>query len=317
MAAASQARRKMLADWAKKRGLTHVLMAHTADDQAESFLMALGRGTGIDGLSGMRGQWQEEGITFLRPLLGISRQQLRAYLTRHRKHWVEDPSNENDRFLRARSRKALAGLAGIGIDQARLNEAMANLRQVRDFLENALVAFVDAAVTETDGVLHVRREAFLAQAYEMKRRLLSAAIRWISGADYAPRADQLQLLSQKLEQPHKQTLGGCIFEADAHEIRILREPKAAEGPVAFGQIWDNRWKISADFPSDHHIAALGAEGLLACPDWRDGGKTRAALLVSPAIWQGTRLVAAPLAGLNAENCDATIAPTFAKFILSH
>ncbi len=78
--AGRQARRRLLAEWAARRGLEAVVLAHTADDLAETFLMRLSRGAGVDGLSAMAGAFEAEGIRFLRPLLGVRRGALRAWL---------------------------------------------------------------------------------------------------------------------------------------------------------------------------------------------------------------------------------------------
>ena len=99
---ARRARLRLIAAWAQGAGgpgIGHVVLGHTADDQAESFLMNLGRAAGIDGLSGMRPAWHEQGIHWARPLLGHSRAALRDYLRRHGLPWVDDPSNDNDLSL--------------------------------------------------------------------------------------------------------------------------------------------------------------------------------------------------------------------------
>ncbi|MGV8951126.1 MAG: tRNA lysidine(34) synthetase TilS, partial [Cypionkella sp.] len=112
---ARRARYALMTDWARAQGIARVWIGHTADDQAETFLMGLSRAAGLDGLSGMRPDWVEAGVRFERPLLGVSRANLRAYLTRRGVVWLEDPSNQNDRFARVRARRALTMLQPLGI----------------------------------------------------------------------------------------------------------------------------------------------------------------------------------------------------------
>ncbi len=101
------------------------------------------------------------------------------------------------------------------------------------------------------------------------------------------------------------------------EIRIAREPKAVAGLESpTDAIWDGRWRLSGPHKADLRIRALGTEGLRKCPDWRETGHSRAALLVSPAIWRGETLISAPLAGLES-GWTAEIVAGFASFILSH
>jgi len=107
---ARETRRKLLFEACKKEKITVLLMGHQADDQAETILMRLQRGTGLQGLLGIHAISHEKGITILRPLLSARRAELRAYCKKHKLPFQDDPSNENDRYERARLRKILAQL---------------------------------------------------------------------------------------------------------------------------------------------------------------------------------------------------------------
>ena len=76
----------------------------------------------------------------------------------------------------------------------------------------------------------------------------------------------------------------------------MREPRAVGGPVAVGQVWDGRWIVEGP---EGEVRALGGEGLRQVNDWRGAGLPREVLLVTPGVWEGERLLAAPLAGLSA------------------
>ena len=99
-------------------------------------------------------------------------------------------------------------------------------------------------------------------------------------------------------------------------IRIVREAKAAQGVCDLGQMWDGRWRVTGPGGAGLTLRALGAEGLRACKSWRACGISRDALLVSPAVWRGDTLIAAPLAGF-AQGYDAKIDTSFNSFLLSH
>ena len=111
---AARAAYGLIADWARRREISHVALGHTADDQAETFLMNLARGSGIDGLAGMRHRWSDEGITWSRPFLLQDRADLREYLNRRGIGWVDDPSNEDTKFQRVKARKAPGGAGTSG-----------------------------------------------------------------------------------------------------------------------------------------------------------------------------------------------------------
>ena len=98
MAAARDARLRLLSDWAHRHGLAAVVLGHTQDDQAETLMMRLNRGAGVDGLAAMAPLRAALGIRWLRPMLGLSRADLRHWLTARGIGWVDDPSNLNDDF---------------------------------------------------------------------------------------------------------------------------------------------------------------------------------------------------------------------------
>ena len=74
----------------------------------------------------------------------------------------------------------------------------------------------------------------------------------------------------------------------------MREPRAVGGPVPVGQPWDGRWLVEGP---EAEVRALGPEGLRQVPGWRDAGLPRGVLIVTPGVWEGDRLLAAPAAGL--------------------
>jgi len=108
--------------------LAGVILAHHADDQAETVLHRLLRGAGPAGLAGMAGQAQVAGITVLRPLLAVRREALREYLNSIGQCWREDASNQSDHYARNRLRKYLAGRGNLAESLLRLADASAAYR---------------------------------------------------------------------------------------------------------------------------------------------------------------------------------------------
>ncbi|KEO54056.1 hypothetical protein TP2_03835 [Thioclava pacifica DSM 10166] len=297
MDAARRARLSLIGTWARARGIGIVALGHTRDDQAETFLMRLAREAGLEGLSGMRRRFTAQGVLWARPFLMQTRVELRAYLTRHDIGWVEDPSNENERFERVKARKALAALRPLGITVEKITESMHHLEMAESALNFALGRLVDAHVRELAGDLVIDAQAFRHEIDpEMQRRLIVAALRWVSGADYAPRAAKVEAFLSDWQEKRDRTLHGCRITVTDREIRIAREARAVRDlRVPVGRAWD-RWELTGPEAEGLEIAMLGAEGLRQCPEWRETGLPRASLLASPAIWSGESLVAAPLAG---------------------
>lgn len=139
--AARDARYALLTAAARKAGAGAIALAHTRDDQAETVLFRLARGSGLAGLAGMRMAVERDGVTLLRPLLEVPKARLVATLARAGLPFVQDPSNLDLRFARPRLRTLGPGLAREGLDARRL--AVLARRMAR--ADAALEAATDAA----------------------------------------------------------------------------------------------------------------------------------------------------------------------------
>lgn len=141
------ARYKLLARWAKERSLGTIATAHQLDDQAETLVMRLARGSGVRGLAGIRPQSVVPGsdIALIRPLLGWRRSELRAICAAAGIEPSADPSNEDDRFERIRIRRALSGAEWL--DPQSLASSAQNLGNADTALDWAMRQEWDRAVT--------------------------------------------------------------------------------------------------------------------------------------------------------------------------
>jgi tRNA(Ile)-lysidine synthase len=294
MDAARRARMALILDWAKARGIRHVALGHTRDDQAETLLMGLARGAGIAGLSGMRRLWADGGVTLHRPLLDAGRTELRDWLRAAGIGWVDDPTNDDARFARVKARRALVALAPLGISSERLAGVAGHLAEAQEAIAVQVRAAVAGNVVRGAGALQIGPGLWGTPA-EVRRQVTVAALRWLTQADYAPRAADLERLMAAMAAGRDATLAGCRYRKGW----LMREARALGGPVAVGAIWDGRWTVlgPTDTSPTAEVRALGRDGLRACPDWRATGLPREVLELTPGVWRGDRLIAAPLAGL--------------------
>ena len=293
---ARRARYELMAEWAQAKGLTHVALGHTADDQAETFLMRLAREAGVDGLAAMAPCRVTAGIVFCRPLLVVTRAALRAELRARNVGWSDDPSNEDTAYERVRARAVLAELAPLGITQEGLSRVARRLGDVRETLYTYASQAARDLVEVQTGDLVINPAGLAALPPEVARRLLLGALDWISGAGYGPRGRAMDDLMQAIGEGRDMTLHGCLICPRKSGVRITREWKAVEGlRVPSAEVWDGRWRIEGpDCPPGTEIAALGPEGLTACDERAQCGLPAASLMASPALWQGADLLAAPL-----------------------
>jgi len=295
-ASARDARLALMGDWARQNGLAAVALGHTRDDQAETVLMRLARGSGVDGLAGMATQRVVDGTLFVRPLLGLQRSGLQVFLENRNQSWVNDPSNEDTRFDRVKARKALEELAVLGITADGLIDTSKRMARARSGLKHACHGLAkSAAVVDAAGAVHLDVAALRDAGEELALRLLAHSLCWISGQVYRPRASALDKLYQSLGQSSRMTLHGVDCVGDGEKLLLMREWSRAGDAVPLGAVWDERWQITGG--ADATVQALGENGLLQCPDWRETGFDRRSLMATPGVWNAAGLVAAPCAGL--------------------
>lgn len=299
--AARQARRGLLAQWAIGLGLDAVLLGHTQEDQAETFLLRLARGSGVDGLAGMQEHHRADGIVWLRPMLDLSRTDLRAWLATNQIDWTDDPSNDDPAFDRVRARQMQGLLASLGLTSERLAETAARMATARVVLDMAADAAQTRLRRAQHGDIAFDAAGLDALPEDLRTRLVARALCEVASKPYRPR---LKALRASLTAS-RATLHGCVITRNKGELRITREASAVRGlRVPLGQVWDNRWRLipPEGMPTDTaqirlSIAALGPDGLARCPDRSHWRLPRQSLLASPGVWRDSTLVAAPLAGL--------------------
>lgn len=293
---ARRARYRLIADWARAHDISHVALGHTLDDQAETVVMRLARGSGVDGLSGMSMRWQSRGITWLRPMLAVERRHLRDFLTSRNQRWVDDPSNDDPRFDRVKARQALAHLAPLGISAEALGQVAQNMASARRALHWQVSQAARDIVRVHAGSLRFDWDRLEMLPGEIRRRILLRGLAWLSGSDYPPRRQSLDAAVDALRQTRSATLDGCLMRRKSADLWIGREPRTVQDlRVPLGGLWDGRWRLTGGVPPDDaHIGAVGEDGLAACPQWRDLGLPREILMVTPALWVHDNLISAPL-----------------------
>lgn len=210
---ARQARYALLGAALRSHGLATLYLAHNRDEQAETFLLRLARGSGLDGLSAMQPRAPYplpgfEGLTLARPLLGVSRRELRDYLTSQDQPWLEDPMNSETRFARARIRALLPALEQAGVTSQRIAEACAHLSRARAALESATRALLQKASATRGEVLLLDAKSLAAAPREIGLRALADLLQAVGGQGYRPRFEALERLYARASS--KSGFGGGV-----------------------------------------------------------------------------------------------------------
>lgn len=300
-------RYELLTGWARTTAGTELLLGHTLDDQAETFLLRLARGSGVDGLAAMAAVAERDGVRLLRPLLTVSRERLRATLRARGQEWIEDPSNSDWRFQRTRARQALTALAPLGLDVRRLAKTANTMARARDALTAVANELRTLAVHEGGlGEVLLDPQPFRTAEPEIALRVLGDVLRSVSGAVYRPRFRSLQSALQWLVSsggPAGRTLHGCELRRGLDgRVLVVRELAACGAPItlAAGEaaVWDGRWQVQLADGASCTVGALGLDGDLQLRGQRHDWATHhwLARCTVPAFRRGNEIIAVPAIG---------------------
>jgi tRNA(Ile)-lysidine synthase len=208
---ARSARYRLLAEWCRAHGVAYLLTAHHMNDQAETLLLRLKRGSHIRGLSCMATANEMHGFTLLRPLLNTPKSALVDYLRTRGQAWIEDPSNQNAAFERTHVRAFLASLPDSEQVTAALAgsaAALARLKAQQDVLINTYLQL--ECCFDTSGCT-LAQESFRQLEESLALDVLSLVLVRIGQQPHPPRFTQLEKLYTALQQEEtvKRSLGGC------------------------------------------------------------------------------------------------------------
>ncbi len=243
--AAREARYTLLRAHAQAIGASYLMTAHTLDDQAETVLLRLMRGSGLGGLGAMRVETDIGALGLVRPLLGVPKARLVATCRDVAWPFVDDPSNGNDRFTRVRIRKLLAAFGVEGLNPSRLAKLAERLQRADD----ALYAMTRAAFIQlrsADGrSVTLAAGGYRRETAECRVRLVALALEEMSRHIARPsalRLERIESLSARLDsaidemKTLRTTCGGCRI--------ILSQGKIAFVPEETRQRGQNRDKSS-------------------------------------------------------------------------
>jgi tRNA(Ile)-lysidine synthase len=257
-AKARTARYDLLSNWCKANGVAYLLTGHTMDDQAETVLMRQQRTDTAESLAGI---WETAvwgGVKLFRPLLGQSREDLRAYLTNLGQPWIDDPSNSDRRFERVRVRQTLAEegrrveLADIAIEAGRAARALA--AGTEQWISDQLTSY-------PEGFGSIPRAGFHELDPALQRRVLQHLI-LIYGAGNRADPGELDYLAKWItgQGISRRTLGGAMLACRQSSVLIGREwarisTDPADVPDSGEILWDGRFLIQA--PPKAQVVPVG------------------------------------------------------------
>jgi tRNA(Ile)-lysidine synthase len=303
-AAARGARYRLMSDWCRSNGVGFLLVAHTLDDQAETVMMRLARGAGVEGLGAMSALTSHHGLTIFRPLLAIARNRLRDYLRTIGQDWCEDPTNQDERFERVRLRKALEVLNATGVGAEAISQTAARSRRAWEAIFTITNRYLRQSLSHhAEGFGEVGLTSLMGEPEEIRIRALWLLVRRYGDGGFLE-LSQAEALSRWLDQETgaARTLGGCRIVRRPTGLLFGREPgRISPEPIPVPRSgilrWDNRFDIAAaEGRADIAIVAAGRAGKVArrpdLPAFVQAGL--------PAVLLAGELAAIPSLGLTTE-----------------
>ena len=304
-AAARKARYLLMTTYCRDHGIPALATAHHSDDQAETYLMRLQRGSGVDGLASMPPRSRRNGVDLLRPLLPFTRGQLRSFLKVEGQGWREDPSNQDDSYERIRLRNALKAAGDLGITPQSLSLSAKRLLRARVALDRAAADCLQKHLTlDEAGFGTIPFSCLFAEGEEIGLRALIRMAAAFGGRNAVRLLKAENAYAKLRDGATGMTLAGCHFGARGSVLTASREyGRMPKTPVRVenNMVWDGRFTISLK-DSDHArlditLRPLGPDGIrLARTDGAVFRKMpRAALLTMPSLWRGSELYDVPFA----------------------
>lgn len=293
MNAAREARYRLLLSACRAQARRQLFIAHHLDDQIETALFRLARGSGWRGMAGMPDWAVRGGVELHRPFLTLPKSDLLAYCEARKLDYVTDPSNTNPRFQRARLR--LSGcLSALGFDALSIAESLQVWRARRQAELEVLRAQCPLIWRSepVGGYVQINADALPDMSPTLQRELLLNLAQTVGQARYRT--------AETIMQPRAGwTVMGCRFVRQEGRIFIAREAAATEVmslPTGTHQVyWDKRFDVTVTVEQPSILAALGEQG-----SWRkcEGAEWLADLpgfvrASMPAVWRDGQLISVP------------------------
>lgn len=235
--AARKGRYALLLGHARAIEASHLVTAHTLDDQAETVLMRMASGTGLGGLGAMRPNVKRGHVGHLRPFLEVPKARIIATCDLHDWHFARDASNGDGRFKRVRLRALMPILAQEGLTPERLGTLAARARRTEDAIEHVVKRALDETLLRhapDGGAVRLKAETFYTEPFEIAMRMLRQAMFTIADSTHKEAQiplGKLEILMRNLrmairdQRPFRSTLAWAVIAHANNIIEVRTAPQ--------------------------------------------------------------------------------------------
>tara|TARA_B100000989_G_scaffold261960_1_gene213224 strand:+ start:245 stop:1279 length:1035 start_codon:yes stop_codon:yes gene_type:complete len=221
-------RYSLLINEAKRLNVKNILTGHHVDDLYENFFIRISRGSGLNGLVSFGEKTQNKNLNLIRPLINFEKKHLNYITSKVFKSYIEDPSNQDDKFKRVRIRKLIKNLKDEGLDMSKFLLTIKNLKD-----SNETIKFYVAKNLKNNSFISqnkkkvVLNEEFFNQPHEVTFRSLTEIIKFVGNKYYSVRGKKvsniINILKFGSKSSFKLTLGNCVIYKVNHSIFIVKE----------------------------------------------------------------------------------------------
>jgi len=225
-AEARNARYNILINFCKKNNIKIILTAHNLEDQVETFLMRLSRGSGLKGLSSMKPISKiNNQVSLFRPLLDTQKKFLIKISKTIFGKYFRDPSNKNEKYLRTKVRNLKKPLEKSGIKYEKIFKSIQNLSYSKTTLESYLNNIFKELIKKVNGEILINFKKFIELNNDIKIDLINQSIKQLKSNYYDLRSKKVENLIKSLDKKEfkKSTLGGCVFFKKGEDLCLKVE----------------------------------------------------------------------------------------------
>jgi tRNA(Ile)-lysidine synthase len=224
---ARTARYDLMTDYCKHEGIDILTTAHHLEDQLETFLMRLSKGSGPDGLCGIRPYKEWNDVLIVRPLLSVLPDELKSYLNEISQMYITDPSNDNKQFERVRWRDVGHHLIENGLSTEHFLKSIDRLNDLNQWVEESLEDSRLDIVNYEEGVCSLNITELLQLNITLSARLLCRIMQEVSGKPYPSSYDKAKeiILNLTKDGDIKYSAGSCVLSRKKNKLIVTLDPR--------------------------------------------------------------------------------------------
>ena len=219
-------RYELLISRAKKYKIKNILLGHHLDDLFENFFLRILRGSGLNGLISLDKKTKKNEVNLIRPLINVDKKDLIYISKKIFESYVEDPTNQDDKYKRVKVRNFLRQLGLEGLDRNKFFLTIKNLKIANENVKFYIKKNLDENVTFLQNKKNaILKESFFFQSDEVVFRSLIELIQTVGKKYYPVRGKKIDKIIKliNLKSSFKVTLGGCIIKKVNGTIILLKE----------------------------------------------------------------------------------------------